>query len=371
MHMVRVELELSWKLGTGEPLPVDPALFALLSGIDDTGSLQQAARRAGVSYRHAWGLLGHWGRALGRPLAELRRGQGTRLAPLGRALLAARQHVDDRLGPDLHRLAGEAAQGLGRGRAPAPLRLRIHASHDLALLRSRDLLATSHGLVVDLETHGSLESLAALAQRRCDIAGFHVEAASDPASAVRALVASRAQGGVRLLEMVRRRQGLMLRPGLDAAVRSLADIASGGVRFINRQRDSGTRALLDALLARNGVRAADIRGYEDEEFTHLAVAATVAGGGADVGFGIHAAAAQFGLPFVPLAVETYYLAWHADRIDRTALARLLDGVRSQPFRALCNALPGYDASQAGRVVAPAPPRGPARAARRSRHLRAG
>ena len=111
----------------------------------------------------------------------------------------------------------------------------------------------------------------------------------------------------RLIWFVSRVQGLMVAPGNPKAVASVADLNRPGLRFVNRQRGSGTRTLLELLLARAGVDRARIAGFENEEFTHAAVAALVAGGVADVGFGVEAAAAQFRLGFVPVTTERYFL----------------------------------------------------------------
>lgn len=343
--MMQVKLELQWKLGSGELQPLDGTLFALLEGIAEHGSLQEAARRAGVSYRHAWGSLTGLAAELGNPLVELERGRGTRLAPLGESLLAARKQAQAELGPRLAQLAQEFSHGLSR-RSIAARPLRICASHDLALLKTRDALA-AHGLALDLQIHGSLESLELLARRRCDAAGFHVASGESPQDAVREAFGRNARDAIRLIETAKREQGLMLRTGLRTKVTGLADLARTGAQFINRQRGSGTRALLDRLLHSEGLRASDIRGYQDEEFTHLAVAATVAGGGADAAFGIRAAAAQFGLRFVPLASETYYLACREERRTAEAIGSLQSFLRGLDYRQLCASLGGYDTAQAG------------------------
>jgi molybdate-binding protein len=161
-----------------------------------------------------------------------------------------------------------------------------------------------------------------------------------------------------LAVLTEREQGLMLRPALAGQIQTLADLARGGQRFLNRQRGSGTRALLDELLREAGLRPAMIRGYQDEEFTHLAVAASIAGGGADAGFGIRAAAERFGLAFVPLARETYYLASRADGAVAVSLSRIAAWLRDAAFRTLCQDLPGYDTTHAGEESLFEPPRRP-------------
>ena len=111
----------------------------------------------------------------------------------------------------------------------------------------------------------------------------------------------------------------------------MRDLARRGVRFVNRQRDSGTRLLLDQLLAEAGVQAGDIAGYAAEEHTHTSVAAHVASGSADAGLGIRAAAQQLHLGFVPLAAERYFLALHQDLLDSSEGQFLLGLIRSDAF----------------------------------------
>ena len=92
-------------------------------------------------------------------------------------------------------------------------------------------------------------------------------------------------------------------------IRNLADVARLRLRFVNRERGSGTRLLFDALLASQRLKPSEIVGYDREEFTHMATAATVRAGMADVAFGIEAAARAHQLAFVGLVTERYHLAW--------------------------------------------------------------
>lgn len=344
---MKVELDLRWRIGVDATAPFDDSLFVLLAGIQETGSLQKASLLAGVSYRHAWGLLTTSATSLGKPLAELSRGRGSQLSPLGSALLAARAQIESQLAPELARIAQNLAHELS---SPAPAiarRWRVFASHDLALLNAREALGRACGVALDLETHGSDDCLDALARRRCNIAGFHLAGDQSPEISLRGSLGRTPDRPIRLIEFAKREQGLMLRPGYEAKIKSLADIPRSGARFVNRQRGSGTRTLFDRLLKEENLRAVDIRGYQDEEFTHLAVAATIAGGGAEAGFGIRAAAVQFGLPFVPLERETYYLACREDRPDAEHISKLVAFLKSAEFRAVCAALPGYDTTHSG------------------------
>ena len=130
----------------------------------------------------------------------------------------------------------------------------------------------------------------------------------------------------------------------------LADVAARGLRFVNRQRGSGTRLLVDQLLARAKVGARDVAGHDREEFTHAAVAATVASGGADAGFGLCAAAAEYGLAFVPVMRERYFLAVRAKDLKSPAVARLVSLLRTPDFARLARRFAGYRSGGAGSVT---------------------
>lgn len=349
--MIGVTLELDWRLGQASLEAADDLLFDLLEGIGEEGSLQAAARRVRVSYRHAWGQLQLWEQRLGQPLAILSRGRGASLTALGERLIWTRRVAQARLGPMLESLAAELARDLSAAleRQPQPA-LRIFASHGLAVGLLRDLLYEQSPGCVELQYHGSLDALRALAGNRCDIAGFHL-----PEGEMAGAVAERYRAWLRpalhrLIHVVQRQQGLMIASGNPKGIRGIADLARPGIRFVNRQAGSGTRLLFDALLLREGLDGDRVQGYGQEEFTHLAVAAMVASGAADAGFGLQAAAHRFGLDFIPAARERYLLALKRERLQEPLIARLVDILRGKAFRSRLAALPGYEADQAGTLV---------------------
>jgi putative molybdopterin biosynthesis protein len=124
------------------------------------------------------------------------------------------------------------------------------------------------------------------------------------------------------------------------------DLARRSVRYTNRQRGSGTRALLDDLLRRARVAPADVRGYEREERTHAAVAAAVAQGSTDAGLGIMAAAQAFGLGFVPLCSERFELVLP---LGHSLVAQLVRAIKRPEFQRAVSALGGYDMAHAGQL----------------------
>jgi molybdate-binding protein len=203
---------------------------------------------------------------------------------------------------------------------------------------------------LELSVMGSLNALREFAEGRADAAGFHVpigeHAKWDRAPFLQLLHARRDK----LVRFVDREQGLILPHGNPARVRNLRGIVDRGLRFINRQRGSATRLLIDRMLAEEKIDASRLEGFAKEEFTHPAVAATVASGAADAGFGLRAAAAEHGLAFVPLVRERYYFAIRAKNSGKASHARFVDALRSPGFAKLVRRLPGYDATDAGSVT---------------------
>jgi len=341
-----IRLAAAWQ---ADDISLDPRVVPLLRQMAKLGSLNRAVAALGLTYRHAWGLLGKSERDLGRRLVIMERGRGARLSTFGERLLAADEAA-------AAVLARELANALGalNSTAPAPQPrarpLVVHASHDLALAELRDLMSQAKGATLDLHFRGSLDCLAALARGECELAGFHLPESSAGRAALdpyRPLLATRS---LRLIRFVRRRQGLMVARGNPMRLSTIAALAEKGARFVNRQPESGTRLCFDRLLAAARLRPAQIRGYAVEEFTHAAVAATVASGMADASFGIEAAARQHGLDFVPLADESYFLAVRAATLARAGTRAVLEEMRGPAFLKRLTALPGYDASGIGDVI---------------------
>jgi molybdate transport repressor ModE-like protein len=339
---------LVWHLPDADTPPLDARLPRLLAAIKKHATLRAAARETGLSYRAAWGLLVDTGRRLRVPLVELQQGRGARLTEAGEQFLAASERVSLRLRESEFslQLAASASATARRSRA----QLALIASHDLLLTAFCDQWAKPEGVVGDVTFRGSLESLKALARNEADVAGFHAVAPDDRgvAAAFRRLLDPRRDT---LIRFANREQGLIVPRGNPENLHTLADVAARQVRFVNRQRGSGTRLLIDQLLRQSGIGPASIRGYETEEYTHLAVAATIAAGQAEAGFGLKAAAARLDLDFVPLRRETYWLAVRTRRLDSDLVRRLRKGLSGAPLRTAVRNLAGYTIDRAGELVA--------------------
>jgi len=345
-----IDLRTVWRFRKAGGRELDLTLFALLDAIEQSGKLTVAARAAGMSHRHAWNLIEKWADFFGAPVVTIERGRGTQLIPLGAKLLWAGKRAQARLEPELENLAAELASSLnGAAGASVPV-LRIHASHDFSLVKLREFASQTRSMSIELRYRGSAEALASLRRGTCELAGFHVT--DGPRGRRAAIRYAGALGPAihRLVWVATRVQGLIIAAGNPKSITSVADLAQTGLRFINRQRDSGTRILLDELLGEAGIDPSRIEGYENEEHTHAAVAAHVAGGLADAGLGIGAAAAQFQLGFVPLATERYFFAAHKDVLERREAKVLISLLRGDAFRDAVSALHGVRTHRTGEIT---------------------
>jgi len=328
-------------------------MIAVLTAVRDAGSLKQAADRLGRSYRHLWGQLHEWEAALGAPLVSWSRGSRARLTEFAERLLWAELRARKRMQPHIEALRAHLEQALAEAHAETPMLLRLCASHDLALPMLRSFAARRR-LGIELLTQGSIDALRSLNAGRCLVAGFHVPALAGAApDFARALKPLLRPGQHKLIGCSRRTQGLMLRHEHAGLVVEAGDIAASGLRFVNRQVGSGTRLLMDHWLREGGVAASQITGYDDAiEESHVALAATIASGAADIGPGVEAAALEFGLHFVPLVGEDYFLACLKEQLDRPEVVHLRDLLASPDWAAVLASLPGYTPARApGAVLA--------------------
>ncbi|MDR2189568.1 MAG: helix-turn-helix transcriptional regulator [Azonexus sp.] len=317
-------------------------LLALLSALLDTRALAAAAASAGMSYRAAWGLLHTAEQRLGLKLAVMARGRGTHLTAFGEALVgmdaAARQALGEAHAHWEERMQDVLATPPTGAHADRCRRPRLYASHDLALA---DWAEHGRRVPVEITWRGSENALAALGRGECDIAGFHAPEHWSPAQLATWLGQWLKPRLHRCLPVMRRQVGLLVASGNPLALTSLADVSERRLRLVNRQRGSGTRRLLDQLLAANGIAGERIDGYAHEEFTHDAVAATVASGAADAGFGILAAARRYDLDFLPMLWERYGFALCRPTLEDSAGAAFLRRLGGATFRQRLLALPGY------------------------------
>jgi molybdate transport repressor ModE-like protein len=346
----KVTITPHWEISNAANPPLDMAtLLQLLLAIQQDGSIAKAALSAGLSYRHAWGLLRAAEMHFGATLMDKGRGRGTSLTPLAEKLIWAERRVAARLSPILESLSSELEHEINKILAGKSKSIRLHASHGFAVAA---LLKDMQGakLPIELLYRSSTDAVAALFRGECDLAGFHVPLGEFEQAAV-ALYAQWLNPKTHcLIHLAMRRQGLFVAAGNPLAIRGLPDLVGSGVRFVNRQAGSGTRTLLDLMLAGAALSPDAINGYQNAEFTHSAVAAYIASGMADVGFGVQMAAQRFDLDFIELACERYFFALPLAALDDPLIRQTIDILQSSTFRATVDALAGYDATDTGKII---------------------
>jgi putative molybdopterin biosynthesis protein len=349
MHRVHLTYLLSAAAEGRQDLP--HPLVAMLAAVHATGSISSGAKQLGLSYRHVWGELKRWETELGQTLVVWVKGQPARLSPFGAKLLWAERQAQARLAPQIEALRSELERAFAIAFDDSAGVITLYASFDEALPRLREWVGRRDKLHLEIQFTGSVDALAALNEGRCLLAGFHAITHAQPRSPTAKVYRTMLKPGRhKLIGFAARAQGLIVAPGNPLGITSLADLKRAGVRFVNRQRGTGTRVVLEELLAAAQMAPDAISRFEATEPSHQAAAQAVASGAADVSFGIEAAAHAKGLGFVPLAQEQYFLATLADHLNDPNIGVLLAALRSQEWIEGLNAIPGYRAERSGEVL---------------------
>lgn len=348
-------LQLRYAFGPGEQrgASLSNPLFDLLAAVLEGGSIRHAAQALGCSYRYVWGSLRKWEETLGEPLIIWSQGQRARPTQFAERLLWAERRARTRMQPHIEALRSSLSNVLADARDQRHQLLTMRASHDIALPVLQQHAAETADLHLDIRFQGSVDSLRALSDRQCLIAGFHVPLLRGAAPVfAKALKPLLKPGLHKLIGCSRRTQGLMVRREHAAVVRSFPDVVQHQLRFVNRQPGSGTRMLIDHLMREYSIDPGALSvcvGLTEE--THVAVAACVASGLADAGVGVEAAALQFGLHFAPLVEENYFLACLKPNLAHPAILRLCAVLEGEGWRGILANLPGYQPAPAsGRVL---------------------
>ncbi|MBE0681470.1 MAG: molybdopterin biosynthesis protein [Anaerolineales bacterium] len=250
--------------------------------------------------------------------------------------------------------AGEKIQvRLYRNRNEIEKTILAIGSHDLTLDLIAQFLA-EHDRRLASANVGSQGGLVALRRGEAHLAGSHLLDPSDGSYNISYIRQYMPDIPVKVVALVGRDQGLIVKKGNPKGIKSLGDLAgtgrAGSVKFINRQRGAGTRVLLDYHLNLMTIQAESIAGYSQEEYTHLGVATAVASGRADCGLGIAAAAQALDLDFIPLFQERYDLVIPKQFADDNLLAPLFDLLADLRFREAVSHLKGYDVSVMGALI---------------------
>lgn len=229
--------------------------------------------------------------------------------------------------------------------------LVVIGSHDPLLDELADMLHLGDPRLYMSSSHvGSMGGIMAIRRGEAHMAGCHLLDTADGTYNRSFIRKYFPKGDVKLVSCVGRQQGLMVARGNPLNICSFADISRQGIRYVNRQKGSGTRILTDYLCSREKVEPSDVYGYTREELTHTSVAAQIACGSADVGMGIYSAAKLYDLDFIPICIEEYDLIIPDHAWDSPMVQQLLAILRSDAFREKILSMGGYTVDHPGQVL---------------------
>jgi len=224
-------------------------------------------------------------------------------------------------------------------------------SHDLSVeLLAEFLNHSSSSLPIKTIFKGSMQGLVSLYHREAQVTGIHLwdeKLKEYNLPFVEHILLAEAYT---VINLVQRSQGWIVPAGNKHNIKSWEDITKKGLRFVNRQRGSGTRLRIDQYLLENEIPVRQIRGYDNEEQTHWGVALKVANGEADFGIGIQFAAQRMGLDFVPLFKERYDLVVLQETVEKPEWQQIQSVVNSNAFKRAVEQHIGYDTSLTGKIV---------------------
>ena len=349
----KIHLSYQWLPDGGDAAtptsPLHHPLMALLQSVRDHGSISKAAKVLGLSYRHVWGELKRWEDVMGHELIVWEKGQSARLTEFGDKLMWAERQTQARLAPQIEALRADLERTFAVAFDADAHVLTLYASHDDALPRLREYAAES-GLHLDMRFCGSVDAIRALNEGRCTLAGFHTQtrplATSHTARAYRDLLKP---GLHKVIGFATRTQGLIVAPGNPLQLCNLQDAIRTRARFVQRSLGTGTRVLLDDLLAQEKLALADLNNWPDDEPSHVALAEAIASGRCDVGLGIESTAKSKGLGFVPLMHEHFHLVCLKSALESPATQALRQVLQDATWAQALNALPGYQSDHSGEV----------------------
>jgi len=238
--------------------------------------------------------------------------------------------------------------------------------HNLTNIKNNIIVTGSHDLILDVLKNelqknisnlnlvsfnvGSMGGLLALKQRKTHLATSHLldpENGEYNFSYIKRILPHRE---LKVINLAYREQGIMVKKGNPKNIKSIDDLVKKDITFVNRQKGSGTRVLLDYLLKGKGYNPLRIKGYSREEYTHLMVASSVAEGNVDAGLGILSAAKAFYLDFIPITKERYDIIMSLEFYSNWKMKEILQIIRSENFQKKVLDLGGYDLTLSGKEI---------------------
>jgi putative molybdopterin biosynthesis protein len=237
--------------------------------------------------------------------------------------------------------------------------LEVELLKPLGKIRNTLVSIGSHDLIMDVisdsinitSSHvGSLGGIMSLKREECHIAPIHLldmETGEYNISYIRKYFPDKKMA---LIKGVQRQQGFIVEKGNPLNILGFKDLIRDDIVYVNRQRGAGTRVLLDYHLGLQGISSKDIRGYERELNTHMAVASAIKTGSAQVGLGVYSAAKAMGLDFVDVAYEDYDFLIDCELLNDDRVKAFIQIIKSPKFKSILESMGGYGTGHTGEII---------------------
>ena len=307
----------------GQELQTDLMQIAkILKTIQVDGSLISCALTMNLSYRTLWDLIRGAEEILSFPLLKKTKGRGSILTNQAEQLLNLLEEINgqsDLIKQEIESKVVQSIKNISNIKLET-FKPRIFMSNDPLL---EDFLKSYQG--VEFKAMSSSQALERLMNRECEIAGFYV----DEEQSIQEVRTQLSNDNLIAIPVMIRIQGIILAKGNPWRIKKIQDLARPEIRFINRQKGTGSRLYVEQLLQKTGLDSGRIHGLSEEEFTQIAVAYAVISGVADAGMGLQYIAQASGLDFIALSQETYFLAMNASMSKRHLTKDLIKKLRSK------------------------------------------
>lgn len=311
-------------------------LVNLLKEIQMKGNLNSISKQSPASFRSAWGRLTLVETNLSLELVVRRKGQGARLSEFGVLLVQFIEEMKNRCDKENSAYQEALLKTIERIRLVENNKWKFFSSSDAIMKQAVD-----HINGFDLKIIDSSEAIHKLLIGEADIAGYNT---SNPDYSI-SIYQHFLKNEMQAFPVARRTQGLLVKKGNPLKIHSINDLTKKNVRFINRQKGSGTRILLDELLQEAQINPCLVNGYLNEELQHTSLANAILANQADVGLGVVDVALASNLDFIPLREEIFFVAMRKELIEEPKIAKLIRAIRKHSQET-----PGYDAIYLNRDV---------------------
>ncbi len=237
-----------------------------------------------------------------------------------------------------------------RRRSELKRMVMVTGSHDPLIDEIADIVRRSTGDIIGSSHVGSMGGIMAVKRKEAHLGGIHLLSEDDGTYNIPYMRQFFLPDEALLVRGVKRTQGLIVSKGNTKGINSITDLARSEISFVNRQKGSGTRILLDFLLGQKGIDTKSLYGYEREEFTHTAVAAQIAAGTADAGMGIYSASKLYDLDFIPICEEDYDFIVLRSAFGLPAVQKFIEVLKSDEFASRLANMGGYVLKMPGEVI---------------------